>query len=185
MILEVAGFAHMYYHTISFICQSYKANVPSRPQSCLARPSPTQSEHPRSPGKIHARQGLPADCCEWALMEGRTPEKWEGQAGAGPTGRDHRARSPREGQDFRSPSEIYRAEIVEGRIHRNSIGRTPNIANHDFSHLKNIYWLKLFFLLLFNLLTCPAFSGYNFWLKNILTWEILSLLCIPILPNST
>ena len=24
------------------------------------------------------------------------------------------------------------------------IGRTPNIANHVFRHLKNIYWLKLF-----------------------------------------
>ena len=39
-----------------------------------------------------------------------------------------------------------------------AIGRTPNIANHVFRHLKNIYWLKLFFLLLFNSLTCPAMS---------------------------
>ena len=31
---------YMYYHTISFTCQSYKANVPSCPQSCLARSSP-------------------------------------------------------------------------------------------------------------------------------------------------
>ena len=64
-----------------------------------------------------------------------------------------------------------------------AIGRTPNIANHFLRHLNNTYWLKLVFLLLFNSLTCPAISRYNFCLKIILAWEILSLLYIPIFSN--
>ena len=31
------------------------------------------------------------------------------------------------------------------------IGRTPNIANHVFRHLKNIYWLKFFFFIFIQL----------------------------------
>ena len=46
----------MYYHTISLICQSYKAKVPSCPQSRLARPSPIYEEGSKdTPNTVNVR----------------------------------------------------------------------------------------------------------------------------------
>ena len=53
-----------------------------------------------------------------------------------------------------------------------------------FSPFKK-YLLADFLFTFIQLITCPAISSYNFWLKIILIWEILSLLCIPIFPNFT
>ena len=46
----------MYYHTISLICQSYKAKVPSFPQSRLARSSPIYEEGSKdTPNTVNVR----------------------------------------------------------------------------------------------------------------------------------
>ena len=37
------------------------------------------------------------------------------------------------------------SECLPYSAYTKAIGRTPNIANHVFRHLKNIYQLKLFF----------------------------------------